>query len=952
MNGRPHRNSGIALLITLAFIVLVTVLVVGMAGSMRMDRPAASSHFEATRAELYAQTAVEKVVSTLRVQTADPSRNWMSQPGQLVVANSGSNNLQTPIPLSSGTFSGALLPAYLQPPNLNPGSSRDSATHLITDRTDPADPNQAIEMRVKWIFVRKSGVLDTAELPRTDDSNDPIIGRYAYWADDESSKVNYNLAWGRNTSPANSNPPGHPSKINLTALTGMTSTFADAIHNFIVEGVTAGGLNCNFFNTPAEAWRINADVAGILQSNKFEVTHYNHDPNTTFFNEPRIVLTTRPDYAGWTYKGGTWVGVNGLSGSAGRPLYLRILKNEGTDTTPPDDPGTAFVHNRAVTPWRLESSLDYTKISETINVLCERYMKRRDWPMVSGSGSIQDKYYLGNERRLAQLAVNIIDYVRSKESTLPLVEPLRPRQTGTGPPYSYDVPPVGGVGTTTDVYIGITRTPRITEMGLWLPPAPVSVTKSGNPPIYTAKYAGVKLKVEIYLPENFGIESIDLTQIQFWSTYNDNATAFINDEKIIGYVDGTGVTGPEILPNGVDPSTLRKGQYRTIIRTVPSLVSVIVPSPTSRPTSIKIRTAIARLPPAGAPIDTHGARLDIVPLLASSPDCTIDDATAGVESITSLQVDDPRVNAHKLDWKPASNTFGRAPNPVIPSNPLAGISTLGKDPTGSPQQDTDKAGKITDASLYMPPPAGQRFMRSNGIEDDNSSGKISSAGELGYVHTGMESSSGAGKPWRTLRLQPGSHSTSVVPDWAFIDLFTAPADPPDQYNRYLYSPHGTAFGGRINMNAKAEPFNLNRLLPLTAVLKDCSHGDPAIPGPKIGLADAQRIALNIHDRILAPDGKKYGFPHGYDSPGELVEIKGVADSGETSEELVRQITNLVTSRGNVFSVYSVGQAIRQLPNGQLCVTGEQRVQAMVERYLDPVSNQVYFRTVYYRHLAP
>ena len=124
---------------------------------------------------------------------------------------------------------------------------------------------------------------------------------------------------------------------------------------------------------------------------------------------------------------------------------------------------------------------------------------------------------------------------------------------------------------------------------------------------------------------------------------------------------------------------------------------------------------------------------------------------------------------------------------------------------------------------------------------------------------------------------------------------------------------------------------------------------------KVSAASAQTIADNIFNRTLAtttPVGKQYGYTNGYDSPGEVVEIKGVADGGEKSEELVRQIMNLVTTRGKVFSVYTIGQAIKQTPGGKLSVTAQQRAQAMVERYLDPTTNQVHFSPVYFRNLSP
>ena len=85
-------------------------------------------------------------------------------------------------------------------------------------------------------------------------------------------------------------------------------------------------------------------------------------------------------------------------------------------------------------------------------------------------------------------------------------------------------------------------------------------------------------------------------------------------------------------------------------------------------------------------------------------------------------------------------------------------------------------------------------------------------------------------------------------------------------------------------------------------------------------------------------------------------MAGVADQGEKSEELYRNISNLITARGDVFSSYSIGQALHQTPDGKLIVTGEQRLQAVIERYVytDPSTGatSVRFNPVYFRNLIP
>lgn len=113
------------------------------------------------------------------------------------------------------------------------------------------------------------------------------------------------------------------------------------------------------------------------------------------------------------------------------------------------------------------------------------------------------------------------------------------------------------------------------------------------------------------------------------------------------------------------------------------------------------------------------------------------------------------------------------------------------------------------------------------------------------------------------------------------------------------------------------------------------------------------MAKNIVEQKTASNGgKKYGHPDYFDSPGELVEIEGIADRGEDSEEIVRNAANLVTTRGNISTIYTIGQALRQTPSGQLNLTGEERQRVTVERYLDNVSGKVRFRLPYLSRVNP
>jgi hypothetical protein len=88
-------------------------------------------------------------------------------------------------------------------------------------------------------------------------------------------------------------------------------------------------------------------------------------------------------------------------------------------------------------------------------------------------------------------------------------------------------------------------------------------------------------------------------------------------------------------------------------------------------------------------------------------------------------------------------------------------------------------------------------------------------------------------------------------------------------------------------------------------------------------------------------------------PAELCNITEIADLrpsvNRTRNDLIRQIVGTLTTQGNVFSVWAVGQAIKKKPASTKYgefetgdnVLAEVRLHFIVERYLDPGADNVY-----------
>jgi len=958
--------------------------------SANFDRTSASDHLDRTEAGFFAREGMERVIATLQRETVDPprktgesdadytlrKRNWILQPGALIVPNdppADQKLLARVVELSSGA---PVKTSYVDPvyeaPDLNAPVIAEKlvSTRLITDRVD-STTSKPVALRLRWVYVRqhvttRKRTLDLAEEPSLSNATEPLVGRFAYWTDDESSKINYNLAWKRNTptTPSgiqNKNLASHPSRINLMALslpdgTSLTESMADALHNWTVS--TPG----RYFNTHADARQLEPDAPGLsdmLAFNKFELTHYNHDPDTTFFGEERIMLTTNRDLV-----------PKNPDGSPARK-FIDIVRE---DAPPADaDPGELDYLSGGQQDWLKDPTGKQQEPDNKFDGVVRdliRYISEKNWPLAPGQ-SFKDKYYPGtadSDIRLAQIAVNIIDYVRAKESKKEVIPPLR---FGMDPAGKYTLHETYAYSSGNN-YQGVTRTPYLTELGMWMekdPAVPPSPLPNGWPKnsdgsaqtLYKSYF-----KAELYLPATYGLDDginlvPDLTPVpttEGWSLSTNGVSSTTpiyyyqgpegNLVNMAGNLDSVRIFKADVSGGaGLNGTVLMPGK-----RVVVTKMFYRDKSYADQKT-VNMRTALIFSPTnRNGLLTTRGRhpRINVCPQSGTINYTISNPATTTMANMRTLETDDPRANSHPSDW--AAHTANKNTLGAVNSR-----SSLGKAPLDvQPQQDTDADGKITDASLYMPPPKGK------GLNDANhDDGRVTSVGELGYVVTGNDAQSGS-TPWRTLRLQPNNYTAAdILPDWALLDLFSVPNSNGTVSNAML-KPHDTAVGGRLNVNSHVQPFeHLTRDRGLVALVA----GSPALRLP------ATEVAGNIYRRVLATgtqQGKVYGYPwqaapgpgapNAYDTPGEICEIKGVADGGEVSEALVRDIASLVTTRGGVFSIYTVGQSLKQTRSGKLNITAEQRQQAVVERYLNnrgtetPGDDEVQFRTIYFRNLTP
>lgn len=243
------RSRGVALLIVLALLVLITGLVVAFFSTATNELASAKNYAGGSSSQQLADAATQLAIGTIRKATSDTSTSpsgtdvaWASQPGMIRTWDSNGNarkvyklfsasNLEATPPydpsagdLDSDFDKKPALFTDLNAPVADPAgashypimdpfcaaskSSGDvpkiAGFYLTNPPTAVAVPNTA-PMPVRWMYVLQDGKLivpdlgsdgKTAEfkgatLPTKEN---PIVGRIAYWTDDETSKVNINTA--------------------------------------------------------------------------------------------------------------------------------------------------------------------------------------------------------------------------------------------------------------------------------------------------------------------------------------------------------------------------------------------------------------------------------------------------------------------------------------------------------------------------------------------------------------------------------------------------------------------------------------------------------------------------------------------------------------------------------------------------------------------------------------
>lgn len=390
-----RKNSGFALVYALALVVLVCGLAVALLISSRTERVAASSFAASVEARQLADNAVGVVEAQINDATTRGGQYaWASQPGMIRVFGSSGNlvdayklysaeqmiadtvSLTADLPPGDWSSAPAQWVDLNAPVSVNEPGSGSLVKHFpVLDDPDqmaqggigvpegfkvsasvPGKTSyQPVPMPVRWLYVLKDGQMiapgggtTQVTVPGASAAN-PIVGRVAFWTDDETCKININTAGGgvgptpggsvvkndtfwdvpRASSTWEANLaryqpatreyqrfPGHPGTVALSAaLPNLTlAQYLALTPRYQLNGSSQGGTTVPsqaqgvapkgerlypsldemiFAAAPSGDGRV-AATAGlsqdVLKSRSFFLTAHSRAPESTLFNTPRIAV--------------------------------------------------------------------------------------------------------------------------------------------------------------------------------------------------------------------------------------------------------------------------------------------------------------------------------------------------------------------------------------------------------------------------------------------------------------------------------------------------------------------------------------------------------------------------------------------------------------------------------------------------------------------------------------
>jgi uncharacterized protein (TIGR02600 family) len=482
----PRGRAGFVLIVVLGVLAVMTVLLLALLRGAAHQVRGGESDAALAQEKMLADSAVALVIGQIQAASTQTGVAWISQPGLLrtfTTANSRtpaecyklysaadltdtSGNLgflAGDVPADWNSTANQNLYTDLNTPVQTSGASSQALYPIL----DPAavtavqgvgiDAPHSVEMPVMWLYQLRDGTLGPAS---NGTAANPIVGRIAFWTDDETCKINLNTAGGGaawNTARANSTDdaawvktqpaqgefsryPGHPATTSLVPVFGQGATPPTAQQLLALtpryawggsqdgtENTTAGETvaaktdrlyasvdELLFGSTlsPASQRQLNSVTPAQIEQARFVLTAHSEAPETTLLGEPRVAIwpiSDQPDVnhrtpADSAIVTAATVGA-GQTASAGRAYYFQR-----------GDPMNAL------------DDFDTSSAAGISNVQLFTDLVARGGETIPGYGTTFLQKYPSAE--FTQLILEIADFIRGLNAVDPTPSPFVPFSGG------------------------------------------------------------------------------------------------------------------------------------------------------------------------------------------------------------------------------------------------------------------------------------------------------------------------------------------------------------------------------------------------------------------------------------------------------------------------------------------------------------------------------------------
>jgi len=286
---KTRETDGVALIVTLAIMAMILMLLLAFSSTVRLQRQIARSSSDELRSRLIAQAGIDQAIniltgttSNLAYITAYSNANWATPSLQIPILQVWYTNGATITNLASASVA-----------NLA-SSMTNTANTVDMNFREPIVTNSMVANPFVFNWTYVTNTLTT--------NNSTYIGRYVFWCDDESMKMNVNVS-GTNTAMFG----GNLSEMNLENIPGMTVNIAS---NSIIQRP---------FETLQTFQELNNPSPGMLESQynliKYFTTIYSANTNSWKININNLtnanqIATTLASYCPAVsnkYTGGQWM---------------------------------------------------------------------------------------------------------------------------------------------------------------------------------------------------------------------------------------------------------------------------------------------------------------------------------------------------------------------------------------------------------------------------------------------------------------------------------------------------------------------------------------------------------------------------------------------------------------------------------------------------------------------